>query len=126
MKKIITDAHAPNPMGSYNQATVIDGLIFTAGQVPIDPDTGKMVEGDFKSKVNQVFKNLSAILERSGSDLSQAVKFTVFVTDMANYQSVNEVFNEWLDESTAPARSLVSVKQLPGNADIEIECIALC
>ena len=124
MKKIITDAHAPNPMGSYNQATVIDGLIFTAGQVPIDPDTGKMVEGDFKSKVNQVFKNLSAILERAGTDLSKVVKFTVFLTDMGNYDQVNEVFNEWLDEENAPARSLVSVKELPAYTDIEIECVA--
>ena len=85
-----------------------------------------MVEGDFKTRVNQVFKNLSAILGSADSDLSKVVKFTVFITDMANYQTVNDVFNEWLDEETAPARSLVSVRQLPANADIEIECIALC
>ena len=125
-RKVIKDANAPNPIGSYNQAVVANGFVFTAGQIGVDPSTGKIVEESFKARVEQVFENLSAILERAGSDLSQAVKFTVFVTDMANYQSVNEVFNEWLDESTAPARSLVSVKQLPGNADIEIECIALC
>ena len=126
MKKIINDAHAPNPIGSYNQGTVAGGFIFTSGQIPFDPDTGKMVEGDFKTRVNQVFKNLSAILGSADSDLSKVVKFTVFVTDMANYQTVNDVFNEWLDEETAPARSLVSVRQLPANADVEIECIALC
>ena len=126
MKKIINDAHAPNPISSYNQGTVAGGFIFTSGQIPFDPDTGKMVEGDFKTRVNQVFKNLSAILGSADSDLSKVVKFTVFVTDMANYQTVNDVFNEWLDEETAPARSLVSVRQLPANADIEIECIALC
>ena len=126
MKKIINDAHAPNAIGSYNQGTVAGGFIFTSGQIPFDPDTGKMVEGDFKTRVNQVFKNLSAILGSADSDLSKVVKFTVFVTDMANYQTVNDVFNEWLDEETAPARSLVSVRQLPANADIEIECIALC
>lgn len=126
MKKIINDAHAPNPIGSYNQGIVAGGFIFTSGQIPFDPDTGKMVEGDFKTRVNQVFKNLSAILGSADSDLSKVVKFTVFVTDMANYQTVNDVFNEWLDEETAPARSLVSVRQLPANADIEIECIALC
>ena len=70
-------------------------------------------------------KNLSAILERAESDLSKVVKFTVFITDMSHYAEVNEVFNEWLDESSAPARSLVSVKELPGGADVEIECIAL-
>ena len=83
-----------------------------------------MIEGDFKSKVHQVFKNLSAILERAESDLSKVVKFTVFITDMSNYAEVNEVFNEWLDEESAPARSFVSVKELPGGADVEIECIA--
>ena len=71
-----------------------------------------------------MFKNLSAILETSGSSLSNVVKFTVFITDMANYAEVNEVFNEWLDEDKAPARSLVSVKELPGYTDVEIECIA--
>ena len=99
-------------------------LFRAPGQVPIDPETGAMIEGDFKSKVHQVFKNLSAILERAESDLSKVVKFTVFITDMSNYAEVNEVFNEWLDEESAPARSLVSVKELPGGADVEIECIA--
>jgi len=125
MKKIINDAHAPNPIGSYNQGVLSNGFIFTSGQIPIDPDTGKMVDGDFKTKIHQVFKNLLAILERANSNLSNVVKFTVFITDMSHYSEINEVFNEWLDEETAPARSLVSVRELPGEADIEIECIAL-
>ena len=125
MKKIINDAHAPNPIGSYNQGVLSNGFIFTSGQIPIDPDTGKMVDGDFKTKIHQVFKNLLAILERANSNLSNVVKFTVFITDMSHYSEINEVFNEWLDEETAPARSLVSVRELPGKADIEIECIAL-
>ena len=123
-RTVITDAHAPNPIGSYNQAVIANGFVFTAGQIAIDPDTGKLIEGSFKDRVEQVFKNLSAILERAGTDLSKVVKFTVFLTDMSNYGDVNDVFNLWLDEENAPARSLVSVKGLPADTDVEIECIA--
>ena len=73
----------------------------------------------------QVFKNIVAILDRADSNLSQVIKFTVFTIDMSRYADINDVFNEWLDEETAPARSLVSVTELPGGADIEIECIAI-
>ena len=75
-KTVITDAHAPNPIGSYNQAVVANGFVFTAGQIAIDPDTGEMVTESFKARVEQVFKNLSAILERAGTDLNHVVKFT--------------------------------------------------
>ena len=123
-KTVITDAHAPNPIGSYNQAVISNGFVFTAGQIAINPDTGKLVEGSFKDRVDQVFKNLSAILERADTDLSNVVKFTVFLTDMSYYSDVNEVFNTWLDEANAPARSLVAVKGLPADNDVEIACIA--
>ena len=124
-RTVITDAHAPNPIGSYNQAVIANGFVFTAGQIAIDPDTGKLIEGNFKDRVEQVFKNLSAILERAGTDLSKVVKFTVFLTDMSYYGDVNDVFNVWLDEANAPARSLVAVKGLPADTDVEIECIAI-
>ena len=99
--------------------------MFTAGQIAIDPDTGKLIEGSFKDRVEQVFKNLSAILEHAGTDLSKVVKFTVFLTNMSYYGDVNDVFNVWLDEANAPARSLVAVKGLPADTDVEIECIAI-
>ena len=124
-KTVISDAHAPNPIGSYNQAVIANGFVFTAGQIAIDPDTGKLIEGSFKDRVEQVFKNLSAILEHAGTDLSKVVKFTVFLTDMSYYGDVNDVFNVWLDEANAPARSLVAVKGLPADTDVEIECIAI-
>ena len=124
-KTVITDAHATNPIGSYNQAVIANGFVFTAGQIAIDPDTGKLIEGSFKDRVEQVFKNLSAILEHAGTDLSKVVKFTVFLTDMSYYGDVNDVFNVWLDEANAPARSLVAVKGLPADTDVEIECIAI-
>ena len=124
-RSVINDANAPNPIGSYNQAVVANGFVFTAGQIPIDPSNGELVDGSFKDRVDQVFKNLSAILERAGADLSKVVKFTVFLTDMSHYSDVNDVFNKWLDEDNAPARSLVAVKGLPAGTDVEIECVAL-
>ena len=124
-RSVINDANAPNPIGSYNQAVVANGFVFTAGQIAIDPSNGELVDGSFKDRVDQVFKNLSAILERAGTDLSKVVKFTVFLTDMSHYSDVNDVFNKWLDEDNAPDRSLVAVKGLPAGTDVEIECVAL-
>ena len=123
-RRVITDANAPNPIGAYNQAVIANGFIFTAGQIAIDPATGKLIEESFKARVHQVFKNLSAILDHSNTNFGNVVKFTVFLTDMNNYAEVNEVFNEWWDEANAPARSLVAVRGLPAGTDVEIECIA--
>ena len=123
-RSVITDANAPNPIGAYNQAVIANGFIFTAGQIAIDPATGKLIEESFKARVHQVFKNLSAILDHANTNFGNVVKFTVFLTDMDNYAEVNEVFNEWLDEANAPARSLVAVRGLPAGTDVEIECIA--
>ena len=123
-RRVITDANAPNPIGAYNQAVIANGFIFTAGQIAIDPATGKLIEESFKARVHQVFKNLSAILDRANTNFENVVKFTVFLTDMDNYAEVNEVFNEWLDEANAPARSLVAVRGLPAGTDVEIECVA--
>lgn len=124
-KKIIKTDKAPLPIGSYNQAVVANGLIFTAGQIAIDPSTGKLIIGSFKDRVNQVFDNLENILITAGSDLTFVVKFTVFLTNMENYTDVNEVFNSRLEEAVSPARSLVEVSALPAGTDIEIECVAI-
>ena len=123
-RKIINTNKAPLPIGAYNQGIVTNGFIFTAGQVPIDPATGNLIEGNFKERVRQVMKNLNNILEESGTTFSNVAKFTVFLTDMSNYAAVNEVFSEFIKESHAPARSLVMVSALPAGTDIEIECIA--
>ena len=123
-RKIINTNKAPLPIGAYNQGIVTNGFIFTAGQVPIDPATGNLIEGSFKERVRQVMKNLNSILEESGTHFSNVAKFTVFLTDMSNYAAVNEVFSEFIKESHAPARSLVAVSALPAGTDIEIECIA--
>jgi len=122
--QIINTSKAPQPIGAYNQAIISNGFVFTAGQVPIDPDTGNLIEGIFKERVRRVLMNLKSILEEAGTNLSNVAKFTVFLTDISNYTEVNEVFNEFIRDSEAPARSLIEVSSLPAGADIEIDCIA--
>ncbi|MEC8838776.1 MAG: Rid family detoxifying hydrolase [Candidatus Neomarinimicrobiota bacterium] len=123
--QIINTSKAPQPIGAYNQAIISNGFVFTAGQVPIDPDTGDLIEGNFKERVRRVLMNLKSILEEAGTNLSNVAKFTVFLTDISNYTEVNEVFNEFIRDSEAPARSLIEVSSLPADADIEIDCIAV-
>jgi 2-iminobutanoate/2-iminopropanoate deaminase len=124
-KIIIKTDKAPLPIGSYNQGVISNGFIFTAGQIAINPETGKLIETSFKDRVDQIFNNLDNVLKAGGSDLSNVVKFTVFLTDMSNYAEINEVFNRRLDEKTAPARSLVAASGLPAGTDVEIECVAV-
>ena len=125
IKKIVRTENAPLPIGSYNQGVISNGFVFTAGQIAIDPSTGKLITGSFQDRVEQVFNNLENILKAAGSDLSKVVKFTVFLTDMNNYADVNEVFNSRIDEQVAPDRSLVAVSGLPAGTDVEIECVAV-
>ena len=122
--KIINTSRAPQPIGAYNQAIISNGFVFTAGQVPIDPNTGNLIKGNFKERVRRVMNNLKSILEEAETSLSHVTKFTVFLTDISNYTEVNEVFNEFLKDSKAPARSLIEVSSLPAGADVEIDCIA--
>lgn len=123
-RKLIITEKAPKAIGAYNQAVASNGFVFTAGQIPIDPATGKVVEGNFKLRVDQVLKNIKAILDASGSSLDHCVKLTVFLTDLGKFQELNEVFNEWFDEVDPPARSAVQVSALPAGVDVEIECVA--
>ena len=122
--KIINTSRAPQPIGAYNQAIISNGFVFTAGQVPIDPNTGNLIKGNFKERVRRVMNNLKSILEEAETSLSHVTKFTVFLTDISNYKEVNEVFNEFMKDSKAPARSLIEVSSLPAGADVEIDCIA--
>ena len=115
---------APKAVGPYSQAIVVGDLIFTAGQIPLDPETGKLIEGTFQDRVRQVLDNLDAILIKAGSSLSQAVKVTVFLTDLSRFGELNEVYGEYFSDEP-PARSAVQVSQLPLGTDVEIECVAL-
>lgn len=108
----------------FSPAIVAGELVFTSGQIGIDPKTSQMVEGGFQAQAEQVLRNLAAVLEAAGSDMSQVLKATVFLADMDNYNKMNEIYRRHFKEDP-PARSTVQVARLPRNAMIEIEAIAL-
>lgn len=123
-KQIITTQLAPAPVGPYQQAVRTGQLVFTAGQLPIDPKTGAFVTGPIGAQTRQVLENLKAILEAAGSTLDQVVKTTVFLRDMNDFPEMNAVYALYFKEAIAPARSTVQVARLPKDAAIEIEAIA--
>ena len=123
-KKIITTDQAPKALGPYSAGVSTGCMVFTAGQVGIDPATGKMVEGGIQAQTRQVFKNLQAILETAGSGLDQVVKTTVFMQDMGEFGLMNEVYATFFSEKF-PARSTFQVAALPAGAAVEIEAVAL-
>ena len=121
-KLVIQTSNAPQPIGTYSQGIKSGELVFTSGQIPINPITGNMITGDFKADVQQVLTNLDSVLKSGGSSLKQAIKLTVFLTDISNFPQVNKVFKEYFPENP-PARSAVQVSALPMNARIEIEAV---
>ncbi|MDJ0680717.1 MAG: RidA family protein [Xenococcaceae cyanobacterium MO_167.B52] len=127
-KKVICTDKAPAPVGPYNQAIIASGqMLFIAGQIALDPETGEIVgTGDVVKQTQQVMKNLAAILTASGADWSNVVKTSVFLKDLADFATVNQVYAEYFDEATAPARACVEVSRLPKDVLVEIECIAVC
>lgn len=122
MKTHHTD-HAPAAIGPYSQAVEVDGWLYTSGQVPLDPATGEMVTGDFRAQAEQVMKNLRAVLESAGASFSDVVKATIYVTDLGNFATVNEVYGQALGDHR-PARSTVQVAALPKGALVEIDLVA--
>ena len=126
IEKIETKA-APAAIGPYSQAVKANGMVFASGQIPIDPATGAVVEGTAAEQARQVFRNVRAVLEAAGTDMSRVVKATVFLKDMADFGSVNEVYSEAFSASPVlPARSAVAVRTLPKDVQVEVEVIALC
>jgi 2-iminobutanoate/2-iminopropanoate deaminase len=123
-RESISTDHAPRAIGPYAQAIKANGFVYTAGQIAIDPKTGNFVEGGIKEQMRQVLENLKAVLEASGSSLNQAVKTTVFLKNMADFATMNEVYAEYLGNSK-PARSTVAVTDLPRSALVEIDLVAL-
>src|SRR5258708_2020075 len=120
-KKAIHTEHAPRAIGPYSPAVVANGFVFTAGQVGIDPATGKLVEGDI---VAQAIKNVRALLEASGTELENVVKTTVFLHEMTDFQAMNKVYELFFAEHP-PARSTVGNLDLPLGAEVEIEVVAV-
>ena len=121
-KIVIHTTEAPKAIGTYSQGIKSDNFVFTSGQIPINPQSGELIKGDFKSEVKQVLINLNGVLKGGGSSLQQAIKLTVFLTDLSHYAQVNEIFNEFFPDNP-PARSAVQVSALPMNARIEIDAV---
>lgn len=126
MRKVIETKGAPAAVGPYSQAILVESvaMVFTAGQLGIKPETGKIVEGGIQPQTRQVLENLKAVLEAAGSNLQNVIKCTVFLADMSEFQAMNEIYKTYFTINP-PARSAVAVKQLPLNAAVEIEAIAL-
>ena len=122
-KKIVHTDHAPAAVGPYSQAVKIGELVYTAGQIPLDPATGKIVEGDVRVQTERSLQNLQAVLEAAGSSLKNVVKTTVFLQDMGDFAAMNEVYGRYFDKKP-PARSAVQVAALPLGAQVEIEAVA--
>ncbi len=123
-KTIIRTAHAPAPIGPYSQAVKANGFLFLSGQVAIDPSTGNVEAKDVVAEAHQVMRNLDAVLKEAGSSFANVVKTTIFLSDMALFAQVNEVYASYL-EGAFPARETVAVKGLPKNVNVEISMIAL-
>lgn len=121
-KTIINTDKAPAAIGPYSQGVVTGNLLFTSGQLPIDPATGKIPEGSIDTRAHIVFKNLTAIAQEAGTSLEKAVKLTVFLADIADFAAVNAVYAEYF-KAPFPARSAFQVAALPLGADLEIEAI---
>ena len=121
MKKVATEK-APAAIGPYSQAMIVGNLVYTSGQIAIDPTIGDLIAGDVRAQTEQVMKNLGAVLSAAGSSYEKAVKTTCFLTDMADFATFNEVYGTYFTEK--PARSCVAVKSLPKGALVEVEVIA--
>ena len=124
MKEIISTENAPGAIGPYSQAIKANGIVFCSGQIPIDPATGEFVSDIVSEQTEQVLKNLTAVLDAAGTDLSGVVKTTVFLADMSDFVEMNEVYARFFGENK-PARATVQAARLPRDAKVEIECIAL-
>ena len=121
--KVISTTKAPAAIGPYSQAIEVNGFVYARGQIPIDPATGQFVEGGIKEQTRQSLTNAQNILKEAGTDLSHVVKTTVYLSDIANFAPMNEVYAEFFTEPY-PARSAVAVKDLPKGALVEIEVLA--
>ncbi|CAN5283104.1 RidA family protein [soil metagenome] len=123
MKKIVSTTEAPAAVGPYSQAVRIGPMLFTAGQIPLDPQSGQIVSEDVAEQTKRVLDNLTAVLKAEGMDFSNIVKTTVFMTNLGDFQTMNEVYAGYFKDAP-PARSTVQVSALPKGAQVEIECIA--
>ena len=124
-KKIINPPNVPKPIGPYNQGVVVGNLLYTAGQIAIDPKTGEMSKGSVGEQTEQVLTNLRALLEGAGTSLENCIKVTVFLKNMTDFPKMNEIYGKFFKPQTAPARSTIEAARLPKDALVEIEAVAV-
>jgi len=124
LKKIIYTKNAPSPIGPYNQAILTGNMLYTSGQIAIDPLTGKLQTGNIKKETKLVMENLKAVLLEAGMNFKNVIKSTIFISDMNNFSEINEVYATYFEEKDAPARETVEVSRLPKSVNIEISVIA--
>jgi 2-iminobutanoate/2-iminopropanoate deaminase len=124
-KEVIATSGAPAAIGPYSQAIRVQNLLFTAGQIPLDPATGKLVEGDIRVQTTRVLQNLEAVLTAAGSSLGNVVKTTCFLANLDDFAAFNEIYAQFFT-AQPPARSTVQAARLPAGAQVEVECVALC
>lgn len=122
MKTIVNTDQAPSAIGTYSQAVKVKNTVYLSGQIPLIPETMEVVEGDFAAQAQQVFKNLVSVCEAAGGSINDMVKVNIFMTDLANFATVNEIMSQYFTEPY-PARAAIGVAQLPKNVDIEIDGI---
>ncbi len=122
-KEIVVTKSAPSALGPYSQAVIHQGVIYCSGQIAIDPGSNEIIDGGISEQVEQVMKNLKAVLEAAESDMKRVLKCTIYLSDMSDFAVVNEVYGKYFD-SEPPARETVAVKTLPKNVLVEISCVA--
>lgn len=125
MKKIIKTPKSPMPIGPYNQAVRSGSTLYISGQIPMNPETGKLVDTGIKDATIQVMKNLKAILTEADMSFNNVVKSSIFITDMNDFATINAAYGEYFEERTAPARETIQVSKLPLGVDVEISMIAV-
>jgi len=124
MKKIIYTKKAPEPIGPYNQAILINNMLYTSGQIALNPENMELVLNDIETETKQVMDNLKAVLEAAGMNFEDVIKSTIFISNMNDFSKINSVYATYFDEKNAPARETVQVACLPKNVNIEISMIA--
>jgi 2-iminobutanoate/2-iminopropanoate deaminase len=124
MKTRIATNQAPQAVGPYSQAVSAGDFVFVSGQIPLDPESGKLVEGGLERQTGRIFQNIGAILKEAGLDFSHVVSATVFLTNINDFNAVNDVYGKYFEGGVLPARSAVQVAALPKGAKLEISCTA--
>ena len=125
MKKIIKTKNAPSPVGPYNQAILFNNTLYASGQIAINPLNNQIINEDIEAETKQVMENLNEVLKEAKMDFSNVVKCSIFLKDMNNFESVNQIYSTFFNEKDAPARETVEVSMLPKNVNVEISLIAI-